>query len=88
MTLLWIILASLLLVVWVLTAIDIVRRRLSVWKAVAWLVIALIIPFIGAAIYWALRKPDDADRERAAAAQASLRSDAERRSIDSSGPGF
>ena len=70
MTLLWIIFASLLLVVWVLTAIDIVRRRLSVWKAVAWLVIALIIPFIGAAIYWALR------------------SDAERRSIDSSGPGF
>ena len=31
MTLLWIIFASLLLVVWVLTAIDIVRRRLSVW---------------------------------------------------------
>ncbi len=88
MSLLWIIFAGLLLVVWVLTVIDIVRRRLSVWKAVAWVLIALIIPFIGAAVYWALRKPDDADRERAAAAQASLRSDKERRSIDSSGPGF
>ena len=88
MSLLWIIFAGLLLVVWVLTVIDIVRRRLSLWKAVAWVLIALIIPFIGAAVYWALRKPDDADRERAAAAQASLRSDAERRSIDSSGPGF
>jgi hypothetical protein len=84
MSLLWIIFAGLLLVVWVLTVIDIVRRRLSVWKAVAWVLIALIIPFIGAAVYWALRKPDDADRERAAAAQASLRSDAERRSTDSS----
>ena len=49
--------------------------------------IALIIPFIGAAIYWARRKPDDADRERAAAAQASLRRDAEQRALGSSGPG-
>jgi uncharacterized membrane protein YhaH (DUF805 family) len=86
MTFLWIVCASLLLIVWVLTAIDIRRRRLGAGKAVGWLLVALLVPFLGAAVYWALRKPDDDDRERAAAAQASLRSDRERRSTDSTRP--
>lgn len=87
MSFLWFILAAVLLAVWVGTAVDIFRRRLSVWKAIGWLVVALIIPFIGAIIYWALRKPDAAEGERAAAAEADLRRERDDRGFDSTRSG-
>ena len=87
MSFLWFILAAVLLVVWIGTAVDIFRRRLGVWKTVGWLVIALIIPFIGAIVYWALRKPDAAEGERAAAAEQDLRRERDQRGFDSTRSG-
>ncbi len=87
MTFLWFILAAVLLVVWIGTAVDIRRRRLGVWKAIGWLVVALVIPFVGAIVYWALRKPDTAEGERAAAAEADLRRESDRRGFDSTRSG-
>jgi uncharacterized membrane protein YhaH (DUF805 family) len=87
MSLLWIIFAVLLLVVWIGTAIDIRRRRLGGWAAAGWLVVALVIPFVGAIVYWALRKPDAAERERTYDAEQSLRAERRDRGIDSTRPG-
>jgi hypothetical protein len=87
MSLLWIIFAGLLLVVWIGTAIDIRRRRLGVWAAAGWLLVALLIPFLGAIVYWALRKPDAADRERSYDAEQSLRAERRDRGVDSTGLG-
>jgi hypothetical protein len=86
-SLLWIIVACVLVAVWIGTAVDIRRRRLGVWKAVGWLLVALLVPFIGALVYWALRKPDAAEGERAAAAEASLRAERHDRGFDSTRPG-
>lgn len=86
MSLLWIIPACALLAVWIGTAVDIRRRRLGVWKAVGWLLVALLVPFIGALIYWLMRKPDADESERAAAAAASQRAETRDRGIDSTRP--
>ena len=88
MSLLWIILAGLLLIVWVGTAIDIRRRRLGVGKAVGWLLVALLVPFLGALVYWALRKPDAEEMQHSYDAEQSRREDARRRGVDSTRPGL
>ena len=62
MGLLWGILAVLLAVVWLITLSDLVRRHLGTQRTVAWLLIVLIVPFGGAAVYWILRKPEPTGR--------------------------
>jgi hypothetical protein len=47
----------------------------------------VILPFIGSAIYWAVRKPAPDEAEQEYLAEASRRHDAARRPFDSSGMG-
>ena len=54
--------AVLLAVVWIVTVSDLVRRHLGRQRTIAWVLIVLILPFAGAALYWVLRKPEGADR--------------------------
>ena len=46
-----------LVVVWVITVSDIVRRHLGRGPTSAWLLIVILLPFLGSLLYWALRKP-------------------------------
>ena len=62
MSVLWGVLAVLLAVVWLVTISDLVRRHLGTQRTVAWLLLVLILPFAGAALYWILRKADDTGR--------------------------
>lgn len=55
-------LAVLLAVIWLVTVGDLVRRHLGTQRTIAWLLIVLIVPYAGAALYWVLRKPEDAGR--------------------------
>jgi uncharacterized integral membrane protein len=77
------ILGLVLLAVWVVSIVDIVRSRLSRGQTAAWLLIVILLPFVGSLLYWALRKrsPDEvqyqADSERA------LRESAHRQRFDS-----
>ena len=59
------VLAILLAVVWLVTIGDLVRRHLDTQRTVSWLLIVLILPFAGAALYWILRKPEDTGRRPA-----------------------
>jgi hypothetical protein len=77
MTVLWIILASLLAIVWVLSVADIFRRRYSTWTTVGWLALIVVLPFIGSFIYWGVRKPTAAENEQAYLAEADMRHSAE-----------
>jgi hypothetical protein len=63
-TLLGIIVGIMLLAVVVLTIVDIVKRHLSTGAAIGWIVLVLILPFVGAVIYWVVRKPDETDPEQ------------------------
>jgi hypothetical protein len=73
MTVLWIIVASLLAVVWVLSVADIFRRHYSTWTTVGWLALIVVLPFIGSLVYWGVRKPTPAETEQEYLAQADLR---------------
>ena len=45
-------------IVWLVTIADLLRRHLGTSRTVAWLLIVLIVPLLGAALYWALRGPE------------------------------
>jgi hypothetical protein len=84
---LWVIVIAV-LIIWVITAVDIVRRHLGAGKTAAWLLIALIFPVVGPIVYWVIRKPDADDFRQAEAAQRSRREEAAHRPFDTSGPGI
>ena len=73
MSLVWIILLCLLAVAWVLTIADMVRQHYSGWTLAGWLALVLILPFVGALIYWAIRKPTPKDAEERYLADADVR---------------
>ena len=73
MTVLWIIVACLLAVVWVLTIADIFRQHYSGMTTVGWIALIVILPFIGALIYWTVRKPTAAEAEQEYLAEADMR---------------
>ena len=58
MSIFWGVFAVLLAIVWLVTIGDLVRRHLGTQRTVAWLLIVLILPFVGAGLYWVLRRPE------------------------------
>ena len=58
-------LGLILLVIWVFTIVDIVRSHLGAAKTSAWILIVLIVPFLGALLYWfVLREPAEGEVQR------------------------
>jgi Phospholipase_D-nuclease N-terminal len=47
------------LVIWGITIADIVRSRLGAGGTAGWILLAILLPFVGSMLYWALRKPRD-----------------------------
>jgi len=56
-SLFWTLIAILVAVIWVITLIDLFRRHLGVGPTIGWLVLVIVLPFVGAIIYWIVRKP-------------------------------
>jgi hypothetical protein len=71
--------AGMLLVVVVGTIVDVFRQHLSTGATVGWVALVIILPFIGAAIYWAARKPEPTDPEQLYRLEAEQRREAARR---------
>jgi hypothetical protein len=69
-TFVWVFILLPLIVVWAIGVVDIVRRPLSRPATAAWIVIVLVLPFIGTLVYFLLRKPtqQEIELQRAAAA--------------------
>jgi hypothetical protein len=85
MTVFWIIGLSALAVVWVISIVDIFRRHYSGAATVGWLALIVVLPFIGALIYWGMRKPTTDEVEQAYLGEAELRRSAAARPFDSTG---
>jgi amino acid transporter len=85
MTVFWIIAACALAIVWVLTLVDLFRRHYSGWITVGWLALIVVLPFVGALIYWIARKPTSGDVEQQYMAEAELRRSTAARPFDSTG---
>ena len=86
MTVIWVTVGVALVIVWAITIVDVIRRHLGAQRTAAWLLIVIILPFVGSLLYWLLRKPESGELERAADAQRSLREDVQRRPFDSTRP--
>jgi hypothetical protein len=83
MTILWITIGVALLIVWVISAFDIVPRHLGPGRTAGWLPIILILPIVGAVLYWALRKPSPEEVQAYADADREFHEQARRRPFDS-----
>jgi uncharacterized protein (DUF58 family) len=80
-------LGLILLVIWVLTIVDIVRSHLGAAKTAAWILIVLILPFIGSLLYWFLRKPPADEVTRQVDNERAMRESRHNRPFDSTGIG-
>ena len=87
MSILWFILAALVVLVWALTIADIIRRHLPTGTTIGWIALVVILPLVGSVVWWVTRKPDPGEAEQEYLAQASRRHDAASRSFDSTGMG-
>ena len=76
--------ALILIVIWVITIMDLFHRHLGAGKTAAWLLLVIIVPFLGAILYWALRTPPEAEVQRAYDDERAFRESAARRPADSS----
>jgi xanthine/uracil permease len=79
MTLIGWIVAGMLLIVVIGTIVDIFRQHYSTGATVGWVVLVIILPFIGSAIYWVARKPEPTDPEQLYRLEAEQRREAARR---------
>ena len=64
MGLIWGTIAFLLVIVWAISVVDIVRRHLGAAATIGWILLVTVLPFVGAIVYWALRKPTQDELER------------------------
>ena len=85
MTVFWIIGAIALAVIWAITIVDLFRHHHSGGATVGWLVLIVLLPFVGALIYWAIRTPSRDEVEQQMLGEAELRRSAAARPFDSTG---
>ena len=83
MSLLWGTIGILVLIVWAITIYDIIRRHLGGKPTALWLLLVILLPFIGALVYWLMRKETPDDVEDYVAADAALRAEHRARNVDS-----
>ena len=84
-TLLIIMIAAPLVILWVAAVFDVVRQHYSGWTVAAWLIVVLIFPIVGPIFYFALRKPREGEAESTYLAQRDLQHARAGRSPDSTG---
>lgn len=83
MTVFWIIAVTALAVIWAITIVDVFRQPYSGAAKAGWLALVVLVPFIGALIYWGMRKPTRDEVEQHYLGEAELRRSAAARPFDS-----
>jgi Phospholipase_D-nuclease N-terminal len=79
MSLLWLLLALLMAIVAVVTVVDVFGRHLGAAKTAGWILLVLIVPLAGPALYWIIRPTPTSEIEQIRLARAEMRSETERR---------
>jgi hypothetical protein len=57
------------ILLWAAAVVDVIRRGLTGWTIVGWLLLILALPLLGPLIYFALRKPSADEAEQSYLAQ-------------------
>jgi hypothetical protein len=66
----WVFILIPLLIVWALGIVDIVRRDLPPSTKAGWIVVVVLLPFIGTLTYFLVRRPTETEMRRAMQAHA------------------
>jgi uncharacterized protein (DUF58 family) len=61
---LWGIIGVLLAIVVIISIFDIVRRHLGAGRTAAWILLVVLLPFLGSLLYWVLRPAADEEVSR------------------------
>ena len=85
MSVFWIIGLGALVAVWAITIADVFRRHYSATATMGWITLVVLLPFIGALIYWGMRKPTQDEVEQQYHGEAELRRSSAARPFDSTG---
>jgi hypothetical protein len=84
-TLLIIMIAAPLIILWVASVFDVIRQHYSGWTVVGWLLVVLVLPIVGPMLYFALRKPRESEAESTYLAQRDIQHARATRSVESRG---
>jgi uncharacterized membrane protein YhaH (DUF805 family) len=60
-------------IIWVVSIVDIVRRRMDAKHTAAWVLLVVVLPVLGSFIYWVQRPATPEEVEQTVGAQADLR---------------
>jgi type VI protein secretion system component VasK len=63
-SLFWTLIGICVAIIWVITLIDLFRRHLGAGPTAGWLIIVILLPFIGAVAYWIVRRPSSDEVEQ------------------------
>jgi hypothetical protein len=85
MTVFWTIGAIALAIIVVVSIVDVFRHHYSGGATVGWIALIVLLPFIGAIVYWSMRKPSQEEIDQAMLGQAEMRRSAASRPFDSTG---
>ena len=78
MSLFWTLIAICVAIIWVITLIDLFRRHLGAGKTAGWLIIVILLPFIGAIAYWIVRKPSSEEVDHSMQVERDMRREEQR----------
>lgn len=65
----WGLIGLVLAAVVIVTIVDVVRRHLGAGRTAAWILLVLLLPFVGSLLYWGLRRPTKDEVDLALAAE-------------------
>ena len=74
-SLFWTLISICVAIIWVITLIDLFRRHLGAGPTAAWVLLVIVLPFVGALIYWIVRKPSTAEIEHSMEVHEDMRRD-------------
>jgi type VI protein secretion system component VasK len=77
-SLFWTLIGICVAIIWVITLIDLFRRHLGAGPTAGWLIIVILLPFIGALAYWIVRKPSSDEVEHSMQVQRDIQRDEQR----------
>lgn len=78
MSLFWTLIGICVAIIWVITLVDLFRRHLGAGPTAGWLIIVILLPFIGALVYWIVRKPSSGDVEETVEARQDIQREGQR----------
>ncbi|HEX4718520.1 MAG TPA: PLD nuclease N-terminal domain-containing protein [Thermoleophilaceae bacterium] len=78
MSLFWTLIVICVVIIWVITLIDLFRRHLGAGPTAGWLIIVILLPFVGAVAYWIVRKPSSEEVQHSMQVQADIQREQQR----------